>query len=129
MKEIRLTFKKEEKLKSEKAIAALFAEGKSALFYPLKIVWKFTEDDFNSPARAAFGVSSKIFRKSTDRNLIKRRTREAYRKHKNTLYEGLGEKKLTLMFIYIAREELDYARIEKSVVSGIKKIIRSSIDI
>jgi ribonuclease P protein component len=124
MKEIRLTFKKEERLKSAKAIASLFSEGESTLVYPLKIVWKFSTTVFDFPAQAAFSVSSKVFRKSSDRNLLKRRMREAYRHNKVLLYDGLGEKKVTLMFIYIAREELDYARIEKSMVAGIKRIIR-----
>jgi ribonuclease P protein component len=124
MKEIRLTFKKEERLKSAKAITGLFNEGESTLIYPLKIVWKFCSSGFDSPAQAAFSVSSKVFRKSVDRNLLKRRMREAYRHNKALLYDRLGEKKITLMFIYIAREELDYSRIEKSMVAGIKKITR-----
>jgi ribonuclease P protein component len=126
MKKIRLTFKKEERLKSTKAIAGLFEDGKTALVYPLKIVWKFSTEDIASPARAAFTVSSKIFGKSTDRNLLKRRMREAYRHNKILLYEGLAEKKIHVMFIYIAREELDYFRIEKSMAGGIKKIIRAT---
>jgi ribonuclease P protein component len=124
MKKIRMTFKKDERLKSTKAIAGLFEDGETTLVYPLKIVWKFSALDLNSQARAAFSVSSKVFRKSSDRNLLKRRIREAYRHNKVLLYEGLGEKKITVMFIYIAREELDFTRIEKSMIAGIKKIIR-----
>ena len=126
MKKIRLTFKKEERLKSTKAIAGLFEDGETTLVYPVKIVWKFSATDINSPVRAAFTVSSKIFGKSTDRNLLKRRMREAYRHNKLLLYNGLGEKKINVMFIYIAREELDFFRIEKSMVGGIKKIIRAT---
>jgi ribonuclease P protein component len=124
MKKIKLTFKKEERLKSTKAISGLFEDGETTLAYPLKIVWKFSTTDVNSPARAAFTVSSKVFGKSVERNLIKRRMREAYRHNKILLYEGLREKIIDVMFIYIAREELDFTRIEKSMVSGIKKIIR-----
>jgi ribonuclease P protein component len=124
MGEIKLTFKKEERLKSTKSIAGLFDDGNSTLVYPLKIVWKITTHDFNSPAQAAFSVSSKIFRKAVDRNLLKRRMREAYRLHKSSFHAGIGDKKITVMFIYIAREELDYARVEKAMVAGIKRIIR-----
>jgi ribonuclease P protein component len=126
MEKIRLTFKKEERLKSTKAIAGLFEDGENTLVYPLKIVWKVSIMDINSPAQAAFTVSSKIFGKSVDRNLLKRRMREAYRHNKLLLYDGLGEKKINVMFIYIAREELDFSRIEKSMVSGFKKIIRAT---
>jgi ribonuclease P protein component len=124
MGEIKLTFKKEERLKSTKAIAGLFDDGNSMLVYPLKIVWKFTNREFNSPAQAAFSVSSKIFRKAVDRNLLKRRMREAYRLHKLSLYSGIGDKTIAVMFIYIAREELDFARVEKSMAAGITRIIR-----
>jgi ribonuclease P protein component len=126
MENIRLTFKKEERLKSTKAIAGLFEDGENTLVYPLKIVWKVSTMDINSPAQAAFTVGSKIFGKSTDRNLLKRRMREAYRHNKILLYDGLGEKKIIAIFIYIAREELDFSRIEKSMVSGFKKIIRAT---
>jgi ribonuclease P protein component len=124
MKKITLTFKKEERLKSTTAISALFEDGQTILVYPLKIVWKFSQTEFNSTAQVAFSVSSKVFRKSADRNLLKRRMREAYRLNKIFLYDGLGDKKIIIMFIYIAREELNYSRIEKSVVAGIKRIIR-----
>jgi hypothetical protein len=62
MKKIRMTFKKDERLKSTKAIAGLFEDGETTLVYPLKIVWKFSALDLNSQARAAFSVSSKVFR-------------------------------------------------------------------
>jgi ribonuclease P protein component len=126
MEKIRLTFKKEERLKSTKAITGLFEDGENTLVYPLKIVWKVSALDLISPAQAAFTVPSKIFGKSASRNLLKRRMREAYRHNKLLLYDGLGEKKIQVMFIYIAREELDYFRIEKSMVAGIIKIIRAT---
>jgi len=124
MEKIRLTFRREERLKSAKAIASLFQDGNTALVYPLKIVWKSYPLETTSPVQAAFSVSIKIFRKSTVRNLLKRRMREAFRLNKNEFSAGLGENKIILMFIYIGKEETDYARIEKSVISGLKKIIR-----
>jgi len=122
MEKNRLTFPREERLKSNKAIASLFQDGNTTLVYPLKIVWKSYAHDATSPVQAAFSVSSKIFRKSTRRNLLKRRMRESFRLVKNEFSECLGENKIVLMFIYIGKEETDFARIKKSVMAGLKKI-------
>jgi ribonuclease P protein component len=92
--------------------------------YPLKIAWKEAGSEIPCQVQAGFSVSSKIFRKSTERNLLKRRMREAFRINKNGISSGLGEKRLMLMFIYSAREMTDYSLIEKSTCSALRKISR-----
>ena len=124
MEIVRQGFRKEERLRSVKEIAALFSEGKSAVTYPIKIVWKITDSEFPFSAKAAFSVSSRVFKNAVDRNLLKRRMKEAYRKNKHDFYTALGETKINIMFVYIAKEKLDYSRIEISVVTALKKVIR-----
>ena len=60
-----------------------------------------------------------------DRNLLKRRTREAYRLQKKRLIPISNEKKLTfaLLFVYVAKERIDYATIEESVSKIIDIVI------
>jgi ribonuclease P protein component len=120
----RLTFKREERLKSRKAITSLFESGELVWANPLKIVWKEAGPDLPCQVQAGFSVSSRNFRKSADRNLLKRRMREAFRKNKPAFCTALGEKKLILMFIYSAKQREAFSLIESSVFSGLRKINR-----
>jgi ribonuclease P protein component len=122
MEIIRHTFNKGERLKSTSEIAALFEKGKTFLVYPLKVVWMEKSVDSTFPVQAAFTISKKNIRRATCRNTIKRRMKEAYRLHKYILYEKLSDKKMACIFIYIAREELPYSTIEKSMKLAFKKI-------
>lgn len=124
MEKNKLTFTRGERLKSTKAIASLFQDGHTALVYPLKIVWKEFNHDSKTPIQAAFSVSSRNFKKSTDRNLLKRRMRESFRLCKNEFSDGLGDRRIIVMFIYIGKEETEYARINHSVIALLKKIIK-----
>ncbi len=119
------TFRKDEKLCSQKLMGELFLSGNSFLSYPLRIVWRiFGELPSESPAQAGFSVPKKLFKHAVDRNILKRRMRESYRLHKSELYESLNqsEKRIALMMIYIAKEELPFSKIEPAVVKAIEKI-------
>lgn len=119
---IRHNFNKEERLKSALEIAALFEKGNSFLVYPVKVVWLERSVDRAFPAKAAFTVSKKNIRKATCRNTLKRRMKEAYRLNKHALYVKLSDKKVDCIFIFIAREELPYSTIEKSMKTALKKL-------
>lgn len=55
------------------------------------------------PAQVAFSVLKKSFKKAVDRNLLKRRMREAYRREKGNLYEKLDSLNLKIAFMIIFR--------------------------
>jgi len=108
------TFRKEERLCGTTRIARLFEVGTPLLIYPLKIIWMISEHDQMPPAISGFTVSRKLFRRAIDRNLIKRRMREAYRLNKELLYSTCENRKITVMFIYIAPSVLPWKTIEKA---------------
>lgn len=122
------TFSKDERLKSRKTIALLFKGGHSFVAYPIRVVW--TEVAPDAPAEAglalpgvaqvAISVPKKHFKTAVARNLLKRRIREAWRLHKHELYTKLKERRIALMLMYIAKEELDFQEIE----GGVKKLSR-----
>lgn len=120
------TFRKEEKLCSQKIMGELFLSGNSFLSYPFKIVWKnFEELPAGVAAQAAFSVPKRLFKKSVDRNHLKRLMREAYRLHKSEMYEKLkiAGLKIALMMVYIGKEELTFAKIEPAIAKSLAKII------
>lgn len=118
------TLKKEERLCSQKVLGELFTSGESFLVYPLKIVFLKTDALQPTPVQAAFAVSKRNFKRAVKRNLMKRRMREAYRLNKPPLYDELAAKELHIaaMFIFIGKDIAEFAAIEKSMISALKKI-------
>lgn len=116
------TFTKSERLCSKKAIDALFENGRSFYCSPFLIVWAYSFSAIPSPAQVAFSVSKKGFKLAVTRNLIKRRTREAYRKNKSVLYEYLitSDKQIIFTMIYRGKTIPDYQAVENSVKEMIK---------
>src|ERR1700712_4095170 len=109
------TFKKEERLCNKKLIDGLYHNGSSFLCYPYKVSWMFVETA-PAPVQVVFGVPKKRYKHAVDRNLVKRRMREAYRLHKQQfLYDILTEvnKHLALSLVYVGTEIADYDLIEK----------------
>jgi len=115
----RNTLKRSEKLKSSRIIGELFSSGDIITALPIKLFWKL---DFNGnkpiPARMAVAVPSKNFKRSVDRNLIKRRIREAYRLNKHNLYNLLPDKKFSLnfVFLYLPKNIYSYHEIAEGVI-------------
>lgn len=120
----RYFLKKEDRLKSRKAIDLLFTKGKSFSNFPFRICWQVVEDE--TGLKAGFTASSKNFKKATDRNRIKRLIREAYRSQKNNLQEVIKNKNkgVHLFFIYTGKEVPDYEFIFEKTGNVLKRIIK-----
>ncbi|HZK94282.1 MAG TPA: ribonuclease P protein component [Prolixibacteraceae bacterium] len=118
------TFRKEEKLCSQKIIGEIFLSGTSFLCYPLKVVWKYEELHTSFPAQVVFSVPKRLFKKAHDRNLIKRQLREVYRYQKQELYQSLesNNRKIAMMIVYIAKEELEFGQIEGAMTKVVAKL-------
>jgi ribonuclease P protein component len=112
---IRLTFGKEERLSGTSVFSLLFKNGHTRVVYPVRLVWIESPQQHPFPSQVAFAVPRKNFKNAVDRNLLKRQMREAFRINKASFYEACGEKKLSLLFIYIAREVKSYHSIERSI--------------
>lgn len=127
---MKLSLSKHERLKSKTQIDKLFEDGKSFNVFPIKVVYsKLTLQDNSVPVKIAVTVSKRNFKRAVDRNLIKRRMREAYRLNKTPFYLQLEDSKsvFVVMFIYIAKEILDYQTIEKSCKTILQRLIRIDV--
>lgn len=118
------TFKREERLKSKRLISKIFDEGDSFVIHPFKVLWMKSELKSIYPVQAAFVVSSKKFKRSVDRNLIKRRMKEAYRMGKNDVYNFISTRKeqCAIIFIYIGTNIESYNMIEEKINLSLSRL-------
>lgn len=111
------SFPKSERLYKKKDIQELFDKGSSFYLYPFRvIVQRQPEQDTN---QVLFSVSKKNFKKAVDRNLIKRRMREAYRLNKAALPET---SKLQMAYIYTAKDILLFDQIRDKMIATFKRL-------
>ena len=124
MPELKNTFPKAEHLCGKTAIDKLYAEGKTFLSYPVRIVFRETPKE-EVPARCLVNAPKRKFKHATDRNRIKRQIREAYRKNKHELYQSLEEKEyqLHLAITYIGDKIESTGFVEKKIKSALAKLI------
>ena len=120
------TFKKEERLCNKKLIDQLFHSGSSFLCYPFKASWLIVDDDVQAvPAQLLISVSKRRYKLAVDRNLVKRRLREAYRLNKQQhLYELLSasNKKIIISIGYIGKQIEAYELFNKKMLKLLKQL-------
>lgn len=97
-------FPKAEHLTSKTLIDKLYKEGVSVVSFPLRAVYMTLEPEDKQPtATILINVAKKRFRHAVDRNLLKRRIREAYRTNKPLFIEELRamNKSVAVAILYI----------------------------
>lgn len=67
-----------ERLRSLGAVRRLFESGESGFIFPFRYVW-FAEPDTEQSVEVLFSVPKKFHKRANKRNLVRRRTKEAYR--------------------------------------------------
>lgn len=103
-----------ERLRSFGAVRRLFASGRGGFVYPFRYI-VFAEPDDEMSVRVLFSVPKRNHKRANVRNLLRRRTKEAYRLSKETLY-GCGKRASTdLALVYSSKEICDYKVIKNAV--------------
>ncbi len=70
-----------ERLRSLGAVRRMFESGESGFIFPFRYVW-FAEPDTEQSVEVLFSVPKKFHKRANKRNLLRRRTKEAYRLQK-----------------------------------------------
>lgn len=119
------TFKKRERLTSQRIIGDLASSGKSITAYPFRVYWEANEEEEGtSQVQVAISVSKKRFKKAVIRNKIKRRIKESYRKNKS-LFRGIASHNIrfSILLVYISDEVLPYNIIDEKLIVTLRQLI------
>jgi len=119
------TFNKKERLSGKIIISKLFSEGSGFFVYPFKVVWMSSNSESNPSARLLISVPKSNLKKAVDRNLVKRRIREAYRKNKDPLLMFFSDKKTQCIFaiVYVGKEIMKYDELEQKIIILIQRLL------
>ena len=107
------TLPRAERLRSLTAIRRLFVEGKSGFVYPFRYV--VLSDATSAGVEVMFSVPKKFHKRANKRNLLKRRTREAYRLNGEVLRAKCESQGVDLALVYSSKDILSYKTIENAV--------------
>lgn len=123
------TLTKSERLHSRKKIQELFRKGSSFYVHPFrfKFLIEGMEEEENRLPEMLVSVPKRNFKRANARNLLKRRIKEAYRLNKKILLQhpDFAHKKVSIAFIYTAKEKLSFHFIEKQLILGLERFVNS----
>jgi ribonuclease P protein component len=125
----KLTLPKTERLSSKISIDRLFARGQSFVVFPYRVVYTLmpAEGRFAEPGAAMLvSVPKKRFKRAVKRNLLRRRSKEAYRLNKLELTELLKSAGLhaDIAFLYLDKEVRDYDKMEPKMREALQTLAR-----
>ena len=115
---------KEERLNKKLIIQKLFNEGKVIKAFPLRFLVLSNTKQVEKPVQILISVPKKNFKNAVQRNLLKRRIKEAYRQNKNELHEILSTNniQIALGIVYISDKISEYNVIEKKISRALAEI-------
>ena len=121
------TLNKSERLKSYIRIRELFTRGRKIWQFPLILFYsieKKHDDQQGEPLKMGVSVSTRSFKKAVDRNLVKRRIREAYRTQNGDLKLTVGSSDFTLdvFFVFTDHKLPDYQMLTASIHTLLTKL-------
>ncbi len=122
------SFPKKYRINSKLVFEKLIAHNQTVFLYPFKCYYLFsTLEDGQEVNSMAITVPKRNFKRAVDRNRMKRVTREVYRINHHQILDRktvVKNKKLSLLFIYIATKKENFVFMEMKMQEILKKIIQ-----
>ena len=99
------------------SVSSIYSSGEKIQSYPYRMY--ILESGTDSPGDVIVSVPKKIFKRAVKRNLLRRRTKEAFR-HMKGDFPSLSGKHILL--VYISSQVLDYGSIVEGLRNTLEKI-------
>lgn len=117
-----LNFSDTKNFKSKKEINHLHNSGIKMSSCCINLIYQevFEKNGF---FKVAFVVPKRLFKKAVDRNLLRRRMKEAYKMNKSILLGGFGNKRFQFLFIYNKEGKKSYRDINESILELFKRLV------
>lgn len=112
----RLNFNKEKRLLKKQSFSLVFNENTNRVFYKNFLVL-IRKNDLSSP-RIGMVIPKKIVRKAVDRNLLKRKIRESFRKNQ------LDLPKIDMIFLLTKKAKINRIELQNLEFNGVWNLIK-----
>lgn len=117
-------FPKHHKLTGKKSIDDLFSNGSVVKLYPFLAKFIIVPKEESQHHKLLVSVPKRKFKRAVDRNLIRRRIKEAYRLNRHLLEEIPEDKKsLHIAYIYIGNKILSFEMIETKLIESLHRLV------
>lgn len=113
------SFSKREKLTGKKKIEGLFNQGSSFHLKDFQVKYISSNEDCH---QILISVPKKNFKRAVDRNLLKRRIREAYRLNKHLIVKEGEFEPNSIAFIYLSKNILTFHEIQDQLIMCLERL-------
>ncbi len=122
------TLSKSDRLTSGVSISHIYNKGKHLNDYPFKIVW--VKETGEAGLKVVFSVPKRKFKRAVDRNQIKRKLREAYRKRKNDCQKAAESQniRVSLFLIYLGKDIPQSEIVDNKIILLLNRLTKEITD-
>lgn len=119
------TFSKKERICSRLIIENLIGKKQSLFSYPFKCYYEFVPASEAEGNQMAISVPKRMVKTAVARNLVKRRTREAYRLNKHLLIPATIDRQMALrmFFVFVGKEIPTYNFVQDKIIAILQRLI------